>query len=505
MSEIQRSGAFQPIPSIDLLGGGVVRLMRGDFEEVTHYAAPLDVVRSWNAPPGTRVHVVDLDGARSGSSLHHQIVRMIADLGYAVQVGGGIRSLDAARRWLDAGASRIVVGTVAAEDPATMRRIVEAAGPCRVIPAIDMADGRIRVRGWQEAASREARSILDDLAALGIGEILVTEIGRDGTMAGPHLDFYERMCSETPFRIQASGGVGTLGDVAALSRIKGLSGVVIGRALQDRRFTLREAREYSAAAGSIAHRVIPCLDVQDGRIVKGVRFASLRDAGDPVDAAIRYEAEGADELVILDITATAEGRATALETVRRVARSIFIPLTVGGGVGTLEDFRALLQSGADRVAINSAAVIRPALVEEAAREFGAQAVVLSCDAFRSAGKFIVATNAGTKRTELEAAAWCREAEGLGAGEILLTSIDRDGTRSGFDLDLLRSVTGAVRIGVIASGGAGSAGHMREAIDRGGARAVLAASLFHDGDLRIGEAKSFLARSGIAVRETEGMS
>ncbi|HYO75289.1 MAG TPA: imidazole glycerol phosphate synthase subunit HisF [Thermoanaerobaculia bacterium] len=246
---------------------------------------------------------------------------------------------------------------------------------------------------------------------------------------------------------------------------------------------------------AIPERVIPCLDVRDGRVVKGVSFENIRDAGDPVECATRYEAEGADELVLLDISATDRATETALDTVRRVAGALFIPLTVGGGVRTIDDFRALLRAGADRVAINTAALRRPELIRECAEEFGVQAVVLSCDA---KGGF-AAVRGGKELTDVDAVDWCVRAEQLGAGEILLTSVDRDGTSAGFDVELLRSVSSRLNIGVIASGGAGTLTHFRDAIESGGARAVLAASLFHDRVLTVGDVKQYLAAEGIPIR------
>ncbi|MFZ2494003.1 MAG: imidazole glycerol phosphate synthase subunit HisF [Thermoanaerobaculia bacterium] len=246
-------------------------------------------------------------------------------------------------------------------------------------------------------------------------------------------------------------------------------------------------------------RVIPCLDVRDGRVVKGVSFANLRDAGDPVECALRYERDGADEIVILDVSATDRGRATSLEVVRRVAESIYIPLIVGGGVRTVEDFRTLLRAGADRVAINTAALQRPELIGDCAAEFGVQAVVLSCDAKRDGDRWLATMRSGKEATPVDAVEWCARAEALGAGEILLTSVDRDGTNSGFDIELLRAVTRRLRINVIASGGAGRVEDFRDAIERGGAHAVLAASLFHDGVLTVGDVKRQLAQDGIPVR------
>ncbi len=246
-------------------------------------------------------------------------------------------------------------------------------------------------------------------------------------------------------------------------------------------------------------RIIPCLDVDAGRVVKGVNFVNLRDAGDPVELAARYDQEGADEVVFLDITASADARDTMVDVVRRTAEEVFIPLTVGGGVRTVDDARRLLRAGADKVGVNTAAVSRPELVEELSAEFGAQCVVVAIDARRSPGGFEVFTHGGRRPTGLDAVSWAAECERLGAGEILLTSMDRDGTRDGFDVELTREVVDACGLPVIASGGVGSLDHLVEGVRQGGADAVLAASVFHFGDLTIGEAKAHLAAAGIPVR------
>jgi cyclase len=251
-------------------------------------------------------------------------------------------------------------------------------------------------------------------------------------------------------------------------------------------------------------RVIPCLDVKDGRVVKGVRFVDLRDAGDPVEAAKAYDAAGADELCFLDITASHEERAILLDVVTRTAEACFMPLTVGGGVRTIEDVRILLASGADKVSINTAAVQRRAFVKEAAEKFGEQCIVVAIDAKQVSQpgereRWKIYTHGGRNPTGLDAVAYAREVVALGAGEILLTSMDRDGTKTGYDLALTRAIADAVPVPVIASGGVGTLDHLVEGIRDGGATAVLAASIFHFGEFSIGEAKRHMAKAGLPVR------
>ncbi len=248
-------------------------------------------------------------------------------------------------------------------------------------------------------------------------------------------------------------------------------------------------------------RVIPCLDVDRGRVVKGVNFVDIRDAGDPVELAARYDAEGADELVVLDITATHEERDTIVHLVERTAEEVFIPFTIGGGLRTEEDIRAVLAAGADKVSLNSAAVRDPDLVERAAMRFGDQCIVVAIDAKRRTDGtgWEVYLAGGRRETGIEAVAWAAEATRRGAGELLVTSMDRDGTQVGFDTDLLAAIADAVPVPVIASGGAGTLAHFAEAVTKGRADAVLAASVFHDGVYTIGEVKAAMARDGVPVR------
>jgi len=249
----------------------------------------------------------------------------------------------------------------------------------------------------------------------------------------------------------------------------------------------------------LAKRIIPCLDVKDGRVVKGINFVNLKDAGDPVETASIYSKEGADEVVFLDITASIEKRGTILDVVKRTAEQVFIPLTVGGGIGNLKDIRTLLKSGADKVSINTKAVENPNLVKEASEEFGSQCIVVAIDAKRKDESWEVYIYGGTKPTGLDVLEWAKKVENLGAGEILLTSMDKDGTKDGYDLQLTRAVSEAVNIPLIASGGAGNLEHLFQALTEGKADAALAASIFHYGEYSIKETKEYLKNKGVTIR------
>ncbi len=252
----------------------------------------------------------------------------------------------------------------------------------------------------------------------------------------------------------------------------------------------------------LAKRIIPCLDVKDGRVVKGTKFLELRDAGDPVECAAHYDKDGADELVFLDITASHEKRGTLLDVVRRTAETVFMPLTVGGGVNSIEDIRTLLNAGADKVSINTAAVRNPNFIKEASKRFGSQCIVVAIDARRRGAKksWGVFTHGGRTDAGLDAVAWAKKVEKLGAGEILLTSMDCDGTKGGYDLELTRKISESVRIPVIASGGVGNLDHLLEGLTKGKADAVLAASIFHFKEYSIQEAKRYLSKKGVVVRK-----
>jgi len=409
-----------------------------------------------------------------------------------------------------------VLGTLAARQPDAVAQALRRWGGERVAVGIDARDGQVQVGGWTETTDLNAVDFACRLADMGVRTVIFTDIRRDGLQTGLNLDATVALQRASGLAVIASGGVASLNDVRAV-RDAGLAGVIVGRALYEGRVALPDAIAVAATMGvsneptqpmnqsNLTRRIIPCLDIRDGRVVKGVHFVNLRDAGDPVEQAQLYDAQGADELVFLDISATPEGRATTVELVSRVAEAVFMPLTVGGGIRTVEDMRRLLLAGADKVSVNSAAVRNPSLLAEGAQRFGAQCIVLAIDARRISRPgepphWEVVISGGREPTGLDAVEWAVRGVEQGAGEILLTSMDADGTLAGYDLELTRAIAEAVPVPVIASGGAGKPEHFAQVLTEGKADAALAASLFHDGLLRIPDLKRYLAGRGIPVRE-----
>ena len=403
-----------------------------------------------------------------------------------------------------AGCRRVNIGTAALEQPEWCAAAIAEYGD-RVAVGLDVRGRTLAARGWTREGG-DLYEVLTRLDAEGCARYVVTDVNKDGMLQGPNLDLLRAVCAATDRPVVASGGITELADLEALQGLvaDGVEGAIIGTALYEGRFTLEAALALTRPSGttmSLAVRVIPCLDVDAGRVVKGINFKELRDAGDPVELARTYDAEGADELTFLDISASHEGRATTMEIVSRTAEEVFIPLTVGGGVSSVEDVDRLLRAGADKVAVNTAAIRRPELVAEIADRFGNQVLVLSVDARRAEGTdsgFEVTTHGGRQSAGLDAIEWAARATALGAGEILLNAMDADGTQDGFDLDLIRAVRREVTIPVIASGGAGKVDHFAPAVDAG-ADAVLAATVFHFGTLRIADVKGALAGSGHPTR------
>ena len=425
---------------------------------------------------------------------------MVRKVDVQVEMSGGIRDDASLERALGTGCARVNIGTAALENPDWVRSVIARHGE-RVAVGLDVRGTRLAARGWT-AEGGELYETLDRLNAEGCARYVVTDVLKDGMLRGPNLALLRDVCARTSAPVVASGGVSSPGRPAGDRRARPAR-----RGGRDRRHRPLRRRLHpgrspgrGGRAMSVAVRVIPCLDVDGGRVVKGVNFRALRDAGDPVELAAFYDAEGADELTFLDITASSGGRDTMYDVVRRTAEQVFIPLTVGGGVRSAADVDRLLRAGADKVSLNTAAIARPELLAETAGRFGSQCMVLSVDARRAEGPssgFEVTTHGGRTGTGIDAVDWARQATELGAGEILLNSMDADGTTVGFDLELIRAVRAVVTVPVIASGGAGALAHFAPAVDAG-ADAVLAASVFHFGTLRIGQVKGALRGAGHPV-------
>ncbi len=486
-------------PAIDLRGGKVVRLRQGDYADETVYGDdPVSVARGFADAGATWIHIVDLDAAKSGDPVNRPIIQSVARAVKSVakvQTGGGVRSVADARQLADAGVARVVMGSAAVAEPSL---VASASGVVPVAVGLDHRNGEVSVHGWTEGSGLQ----LDDAYELfpTAAVFVITDIGRDGMLEGPDVEGLTHSAEVAGAPVIASGGVADLADIERLAEIEGLGGIITGKALYEGRFT--RGRRLGGAVVRTA-RVIPCLDVTAGRVVKGTNFVDLRDAGDPVELAARYDLEGADELVFLDITASSDNRQTTVDMVRSVADQVYIPFTVGGGIRALADARTMLQAGADKVSVNTAAVERPDLIAEIAGVFGNQCVVCAIDAKRrpadDGGGWEVYVHGGRTPTGIDAIEWAKRAVELGAGELLVTSMDRDGTRAGFDIELTRTIADAVNVPIIASGGVGTLDHLAEGVTAGGADGVLAASIFHFREHTVAEAKTVMTAAGIAVR------
>jgi cyclase len=489
--------ALDLLPAVDLRHGRAVRLRQGDAARETVYADdPVALATAYRDAGVRRVHVVDLDAAFGETPQRGLIEKLAAVL--PVQLGGGLRDGAAVAWALAAGCERAVIGSLVAREPERFRALAEE-HPGRLVPALDVEAGAVRTAGWREGSRRTLAELCDLLRGLPCPAVLVTDVERDGMLTGPNFDLTRQVSRGSGLPALLSGGIHRLADLEEAARIPEIAGAIVGRALYEGAFTIEEALKAAGPLSNLARRVIPCLDVKAGRVVKGVRFENLEDQGDPAESGLRYAGQGADEIVFLDITAAPEARDTDIDWVRRTAEQVFIPLTVGGGVRSEEDARRLLLAGADKVGVNSAAVEDPGLLGRLSRRFGSQCVVLSVDARRRPdGGWEVVTQGGRRATGKDALAWIREGVERGAGEILLTSIDRDGTKDGYDLDLLAAVTSRNGVPVIASGGAGTPEHLAAGL-AAGAAAVLAASIFHQGTYTVGEVKKRLAEAGFPIR------
>ena len=419
------------------------------------------------------------------------------------QVGGGLRTIEAVREAVDAGATWVVIGTAAYTDIDFLDQAVAELGD-RVVVSIDARAGKLAGAGWTEQTDIPIEAVIERLGARGVQRFVYSSIDRDGMLRGPDLDGARRVAEAVRGIYAYSGGVSSLEDLRALVELRqvNLRAVIVGKALYEGRFTVADG---AGRARRLMHykRVIPCLDVDRGRVVKGVGFVDLRDAGDPVELACRYDAAGADELVFLDITATSDKRETVVDLARRTADDVFIPFTIGGGIRSVADAQAVLDAGADKVSINSAALARPELIDELAATFGAQCVVLAIDAkARGEAGWEAFVAGGRTPTGRDAVRWAREGVERGAGEILL---DEHGPRR--HERRLRPRADLSRVRRRRRSGdrvrwRGSARTPDRGARRRGADAVLCASIFHYGQHTVAEVKEALARDGVSVRPVD---
>ncbi len=481
------------IPAIDIIDGKCVRLTQGEFDTAKIYSNdPVAVALDFQRQGAKLIHIVDLTGSKNGVLDNYNVIKHVVEATNCdIQIGGGIRSLEDIERYIKLGVTRIVIGSKALKSLSFVKKSISKYGPDKIVIAIDTKDENVAIEGWLNQSNKNFLEFAKELKKVGVENILFTDITRDGTLTAPNYEALEKL-QRTGLKIIASGGVSDQDSVKRLKQMN-IEAVIIGKAIYEGLLNLEKLTSNS----NLAKRVIPCLDVKDGRVVKGIKFNELTDSGDPVELARYYSDSGADELVFLDISATNEGRQTMLEVVRRVGSQVFIPLTVGGGISTIEQIKDLLNVGADKVSINSAAVKNPNFIKEASRIFGSQCIVCAIDAVNIKGEYRVSINAGTKLTSLRVIDWVKEVEQLGAGEILLTSMDKDGTKSGYDLELLKLVSNAVNIPIIASGGAGSLEDFADGLKN--SDAVLAASLFHTKELNISTVKQYLQNQNLIIR------
>ena len=487
------------IPSIDIMDGKCVRLTKGEFSTKKVYSSdPLAMAKKFEQQGAEMLHIVDLDAAQTGEPVNQRLIlKIVETLKIPVEVGGGIRRVGTARIYLNSGVQKIVVGTRAVSDLKFLSALIEEFGNNRIVVAVETKQGKIAIGGWQETIDENYLDFARAIKSLGVTEILFTDVDKDGSLTEPNFEAIKQLI-KLGFKVIASGGISNLDSIQKLKQL-GATGAILGKALYENKLTLIGALNAAQSISNLTKRIIPCLDVKDGRVVKGVYFENLQDAGDPVALGKKYSDEGADELVFLDITASKDNRETLFNLVAKVAKEVFIPFTVGGGIKTLAEIRKLLQLGADKISLNTSAIVHPNFITEAAEAFGQQCIVVAIDAKKKNGKYKVFLKGGSTATGMDATLWAQEAERRGAGEILLTSMDKDGTKSGYDLELLRQVSEAVKIPVIASGGAGSLEDLKFAFTEGKADAALVASLFHYGHFTIKQAKNYLSDNNIPIR------
>ncbi|MFA5522777.1 MAG: 1-(5-phosphoribosyl)-5-[(5-phosphoribosylamino)methylideneamino]imidazole-4-carboxamide isomerase [Tissierellales bacterium] len=480
-------------PAIDILKGKCVRLYKGDYDKVTQYFEdPLEVAISFKKAGASHIHVVDLDGAKSGNSENLEIIKSICEKsGLLVQTGGGIRSLERIDELVAAGVDRIILGTAAIKNPTLVKEAVKKYGD-KIVVGIDALNDKVSVEGWTDTTDKDALETTLFMKSLGVKSIVYTDISKDGTLEGPNLKALKKMIEESGLDVVASGGIKDIDDIRAVNNLKAYA-VISGKAIYEDKIDLKALfKEFEHK--DKARRIIVCMDIKDMKVVKGVNFENIVEAGDPLEMAKKYDKQGADELYFLDISAKSEKREETLSLIEAIVKSISTPLTVGGGVDSLDYIERLLNIGVSKVSIGSGAINNPELIRAASETFGKDKIVLAVDVKKEeSGKYYVYTQGGQKKTDLEALSWIKTCESLGAGEILLTSMDGDGTKNGYDLEITKQASKAVNIPVIASGGAGSLQDYLKVFTMTKAQGALAASLFHFDILSVKDIKTYLQK------------
>ena len=487
------------IPAIDIILGKCVRLAQGDYGTKKIYSSDsLKIALAFQDTGIKKLHLVDLDGAKEGKVKNWKTIEEVAKkTNLVLQVGGGFQTEKDIKRLLSLGPHQVILGTIAVREPRKLKKFLKKFGSEKIIADVGIKNGEIYFRGWQEKTKKDINSFLKSLIKLGTKTIICTDIERDGTLRGPNFSLYKKLILKFPkLKIIASGGVKNIKDLEKLSKI-GVQGAIVGRAIYEKKISLNDLKSMAPK------KIIPCLDCKKWRgkwsVVKGIKFEKLKLAGDPVKLAKKYSNEGADELAMLDISASLANRKPFFNLVKKVAKVIKIPLTVGGGIATLSDIENLLRAGADKISLNTSIVKNPNFLSEAVKKFGSERIVAAIDAKKQGKGWKVCILGGTKVTKLDAIKWAKEVKKRGAGELLPTSKDKDGTKEGYDLALLRKLKEATDLPVIASGGAGKKEHFLQVIKKGKADAVLAASLFHFNEVKIPELKKYLKQEGINVR------
>ena len=479
------------IPAIDLQNGEAVRLYKGDYAQKTVYSRdPTGLAKKFERMGAKYLHIVDLDGAKRGDPVNTEVILKIRkNVGIPIQVGGGIRNARTVALYLeDIEINRVILGTIAANDSNFVSDMIKKYGAERIVAGVDVRNGTVATSGWLEDSGAGYLEFIEQLKQIGVKYIVATDISKDGALTSPNWDMYEKISG---VNIMVSGGVSCQADIEKASKYYG---VIVGKAYYEGKVDL-------SVMGN-EKRIIPCLDTVNGSVVKGVNFIDLAYIGGAVELAKRYEEQGADEIALLDITATNEQRESMYVLLERAARELSVPITLGGGIRSVGDFRKALACGAGKVSLNSAAVACPELISDISSEFGRQRLIIAIDGKQTENGFHVYIKGGREDAGLNVIDWAKKCEELGAGEILLTSMDRDGVQNGYDIEMTKAVCGAVGIPVIASGGCGKIGDIIDVFKQTGCDAALVASLFHYGKATVSDVKSAMERNDIPCRKSK---